>query len=282
MHGERAVDLHTHSTASDGLLTPTQLMQFAAEERLGGIGLPDHDTTAGLAEAETEASRLGLIVVPGVELSSTFHGHEAHMLGYFIDPGIEDFQDALAVFVQQRAERIERMVERLRGLGIPVEIDDVLAKAGTGTVGRPHLAHVLIEMGAANDIPDAFDKYLAIGRPAYVPRPHIRPEEAVRMIRGAGGAPVLAHPYSTGNISGILERLVPAGLAGMEVWYGEYSDDRRHELREYAVDAGLIPTGGSDFHGPNFKPGRDLGGPPVPWETIERLHDASESIRRTG
>src|SRR3954470_9889671 len=135
MSGEKAVDLHTHSTASDGMLTPTQLMQTGAEVGWSGSRWRDHNTTAGLAEAQTEAQRLGLVVVPGVELSATYHGHEAHMLGYFIDPANIEFQEKLAAFVKQRSERIVRMVERVNQLGIPVELDAVLVKAGTGTVG---------------------------------------------------------------------------------------------------------------------------------------------------
>jgi predicted metal-dependent phosphoesterase TrpH len=281
MNGDKAVDLHTHSTASDGMLTPTQLMQSAAEAGLSGIGLTDHDTTAGLAEAQTEALRLGLVVVPGVELSASYQGREAHMLGYFIDPSNMEFQEKLAAFVKQRSERMTRMVERVNQLGIPVGLDAVLEKAGTGTVGRPHLARVMIDLGAVSTISDAFDRYLGQGKPAYVPRPRLEPEDAVRLIMSAGGAPVLAHPFSTGDARAMASRLAPVGLAGLEVWYGEYSPEQREELRQLAEANGLIPTGGSDYHGPNFKPGRDLGGPPVPWETIERLHDVSEANRRT-
>jgi predicted metal-dependent phosphoesterase TrpH len=244
---------------------------------LDAIGLTDHDTTAGLAEAEAEAQRLGLIVVPGVELSASYHGREAHMLGYFIDRQDERFQERLATFVRQRAERIDQMIDRLDRLGIRVDRDAVLAKSGAGTVGRPHLAWTLIEMGVVSDISSAFDLYLGTGRPGYVPRPYLSPEEAIGLIRAAGGAPVLAHPYSTGDPAGLAARLKPAGLAGMEVWYGEYDDEQREALHQIALANDLIPSGGSDFHVEDFKPGRDLGKPPVPWETIERLHDAARS-----
>jgi predicted metal-dependent phosphoesterase TrpH len=203
------------------------------------------------------------------------------MLGYFIDPSNMEFQEKLAAFVKQRSERMTRMVERVNQLGIPVGLDAVLEKAGTGTVGRPHLARVMIDLGAVSTISDAFDRYLGQGKPAYVPRPRLEPEDAVRLIMSAGGAPVLAHPFSTGDARAMASRLAPVGLAGLEVWYGEYLPEQREELRQLAEANGLIPTGGSDYHGPNFKPGRDLGGPPVPWETIERLHDVSEANRRT-
>jgi len=275
MHGERAVDLHTHSTASDGRLTPKQLMQLASAVGLDAIGLTDHDTTAGLAEAEAEAERLGLVVVPGVELSASYHGREAHMLGYFIDREDEAFQERLATFVRQRSERIDQMIDRLAAIGIRVDREAVVAKALGGTVGRPHLAWTLIEMGVVTDVSEAFDQYLATGRPAYVPRPYLSPEEAITLIRSAGGAPVLAHPWSTGDPATLVARLKPVGLAGMEVWYGEYAPEQREALRQIALANDVIPSGGSDFHVEDFKPGRDLGKPPVPWETIERLHQAA-------
>jgi predicted metal-dependent phosphoesterase TrpH len=280
MPGERAVDLHTHSTASDGRLAPAELVQLAATVGVGAIGLTDHDTTSGLAEAEAEAARLGLIVVPGVELSASYQRREAHMLGYFIDRENEEFQERLATFVRQRSERIDLMIERLAGLGIRVDREAVLAKATGGTVGRPHLAWTLIEMGIVSDITEAFDQYLAAGRPGYVPRPYLSPEDAIRLIRSAGGAPVLAHPRSTGDPAGLVAQLKPVGLAGMEVWYGEYSPEQREELHQIALANDLIPSGGSDFHAEAFKPGRDLGQPPVPWETIDRLHEDAVSWNR--
>lgn len=280
MADERRVDLHTHSTASDGRLSPSGLVRAAHEAELDAIGLTDHDTTAGLAEAEAAGARLGVIIVPGVELSATQNRREAHMLGYFIDRKNEEFQAALAEFVRQRSERIDRMIEKLWDLDVRVERDAVLAHAGTGTVGRPHIAWALIEMGAVADVPDAFNRYLSSGRPAYVPRPHVTPEEAIGLIRLAGGAPVLAHPWSTGDPAGMAARLKQHGLAGLEVWYGEYDSELRAPLYRIALENGLIPTGGSDFHAPGFKPGRELGEGLAPWETIERLHDAARAGSR--
>jgi predicted metal-dependent phosphoesterase TrpH len=279
MSGERAVDLHTHSSASDGLLSSRQLVREAQAAGLDAIGLTDHDTTAGLDDAETEAKSLGLFVVPGVELSATDLGHEAHTLGYFIDRDRESFQQALSDFVVHRAQRIDRMVAKLHELGIPVDRDAVLARAGAGTVGRPHLAWELIDMGAATDMVDAFDRYLGTGKPAYVPRPRLTPEAAIQIIRSAGGAPVLAHPLSSPDPEALIARLVPAGLVGMEVDYGEYDREQRARLRRIAERHDLIPTGGSDFHAHNFKPGRELGATTVPWATIDRLKAASDRIR---
>ncbi len=273
------VDLHTHSSASDGLFPPRQLVREAKAVGLSGIGLSDHDTTSGLDEAEDEARTLGLIVVPGVELSATDQGREAHTLGYFIERDNEPFQTALHIFVEQRSQRIDRMIALLHDLGVPVERDAVLQRAGSGTVGRPHLAWELIEMGAADDMVDAFERYLGTGRPAYVPRPRLAPEEAIRITRSAGGAPVLAHPLSSPDPETLVARLAPAGLIGLEVDYGEYSAEERARLRRIAETHALIPTGGSDFHAHNFKPGRDLGGTGVSIEIVERLHDAAERVR---
>lgn len=275
------VDLHTHSSASDGLFPPRELVREAKAAGLDGIGLTDHDTTAGLDEAETEARDLGLVVVPGVELSATDQGREAHTLGYFVDRNNEPFQDALRTFVEQRSQRIDRMIDLLHELGIPVGREAVLRRAGVGTVGRPHLAWELIEMGAADDMVDAFDRYLGTGKPAYVPRPRLAPEEAIRIIRSAGGAPVLAHPLSSPDPETLVARLVPAGLVGLECDYGEYNPAERTRLRQIAEQHDLIPTGGSDFHAHNFKPGRDLGATGVPMEIVERLHDAAERVRST-
>ncbi|CAN5385652.1 PHP domain-containing protein [soil metagenome] len=281
MTGERAVDLHTHSSASDGLFPPRQLVREAHAVGLSAIGLTDHDTTAGLDDAEAEATSLGLFVVPGVELSATDSGREAHTLGYFIDRDNEPFQVALRDFVTQRSERIDRMIARLQELGVPIDRDAVLTRAGVGTVGRPHVAWELIEMGAADDMVDAFDRYLGTGKPAYIPRPRLTPERAIEIIRSAGGAPVLAHPLSSPDPETLIARLAQNGLVGMEVTYGEYDQEQRDRLRRIADANDLIPTGGSDFHAHNFKPGRDLGATSVPWETIERLKTASDRIRST-
>ncbi|MGH2531871.1 MAG: PHP domain-containing protein [Thermomicrobiales bacterium] len=275
------VDLHSHSTVSDGLLAPAALVQEAKRRGLRVLGLTDHDTLDGLAEAEAEAATLGIELVPGVELSTDLGRHEAHILGYFVDRDEPDLLAGLDWFAQKRRERIERIVAKLRGLGIRIELDRVRELAGVGTIGRPHVARALIEAGYVASITDAFDRFLTPGRPAFVARQKVSPEEGVVLIRKGGGVPVLAHPYSTGDVEGILARLVPAGLLGLETWYGEYDEEERAELHRLADQWGLIPTGGSDYHGPRFKPGRELGGPPVPYEAVERLRSSAERVRRS-
>lgn len=281
MPDQRRVDFHTHSVASDGRLTPTELVRYAKERGLAAIGLTDHDTTSGLEEAETAARDLDLIIIPGVELSSTVGPNEAHLLGYFIDRDNEEFQAALDDFVAQRSERVDWMIAKLREAGVAIDRDRVLANAGSGSIGRPAIGWVLIEMGLAADMPDAFDRFLSPGRPGYVPRKKLSPEDAIAIVRRAGGAPVLAHPLSTGDPAGMAKRLQAAGLEGFETWYGEYTPEQREYLHGIALANDLIPTGGSDFHALGFKEGRDLGGVPgIPWETIELLQDASNRIRR--
>ena len=271
--GANSVDLHTHSDHSDGLLAPSELVREAARRGLRVLGLTDHDTMGGVAEATAEGARLGIEVVPGVELSTAGQdgAPEIHLLGYFVDPTNPDLLAGLAAYAEGRLHRLDRIVERLATLGLRVDPGRVRRLAGPGTVGRPHVARALVELGYVTDLAEAFDRYLGTGRPGFVPRPKVEPERGIALIREAGGVPVLAHPLASGDVETTLARLVPAGLAGLEVYYGEYDEGERHALRAAADRWGLIPTGGSDYHGPRFKQGRELGGPSVPSETVERL-----------
>ncbi|MGC4191199.1 MAG: PHP domain-containing protein [Thermomicrobiales bacterium] len=269
------VDLHTHTTASDGLLAPAALVSQAHAQGLSVLGITDHDTIDGLAEAMTAAELTGITLVPGVELSTSIRGYEVHVLGYFVDPADSGFRAKLADLARSRIRRIERMVERLNELGYPIALEPLLMQAETGTIGRPHIARALVEIGAVGSVGEAFDMLLTPGKPAFVPRERFTPEDAVALILANGAVPVLAHPYTTGDtideVEGVLDRLVAAGLRGMEVFYGEYDAGQHVELLAIADRRGLIPTGGSDYHGPNFKEGRDLGSAPVPESVWERL-----------
>ena len=212
------VDLHTHSTYSDGLLSPAALVEEAAARGVRFLALTDHDTVAGIAEARAAGGRHGVEVIPGVELSAALApGAEVHLLGYCVDVTDAALLAGLAAYARAREERMERMVDRLRRVGAPVDPDRVRVIAGHGTVGRPHLARALVEAGHAADVADAFARYVGSGRPAFVPRPRVDPRDAIALVRAAGGVPVLAHPYSAGGVESVLDRLVPAGLAGMEV-----------------------------------------------------------------
>jgi predicted metal-dependent phosphoesterase TrpH len=265
------VDLHTHSIFSDGTLTPVELVQEANRRGLSFLALTDHDTVEGIPDAIAEGERLGTTVIPGTELSAERNGREAHIFGYYIDTKNDEFIRELDVFARMRQVRINLMVEKLRALGLDIDQNRVREIAGPGTIGRPHVARALIEKGYATDIADAFNRYLSAGCPGYVPRQKITPQEAIGLISRAGGVPVLAHPFSTRAVEESLAEFVPLGLMGLEAFYGEYSPEQREELRLVAERWNLIPTGGSDYHGPGVREGRDLGGPFVPIDSVERL-----------
>jgi len=270
------IDLHTHSTASDGLYSPTELVELAQEAGLTTIGLVDHDTTNGLDEAIEAGRELGVTVIPGIEINTDLpHGQgDAHMLGYFVEYGRPAFQRSLQMLRDARERRAERMVERLRAQGLDVTWERV-REIAQGTVGRPHIARALIEKGYASDVSDAFDRYLSRGKPAYIPRYKLAPEDAVRLIKSARGVPVLAHPANIPHLGDeLLPALLHAGLQGLECYYGEYDELTVERLLRLAGTFGLIPTGGSDYHGPNMHP-TPLGGRYVPEDSLDRL-------RRTG
>lgn len=264
------VDLHTHSTASDGALTPAALVELAGARGVRVLGLTDHDTTAGLAAARTAAGRLGLRLIPGVELSTHVEAGEVHILGYFVDPAHPDLVAALARFQEARGDRARRIVERLGAAGVPIAHERVLAFAGGGSIGRPHVARALIEAGHATSIGDAFERYLTRGRPGYVERYRLAPPDAVRLVRAAGGVPVLAHPHSAADLAALLPELVAAGLGGLECYYGDYDEARKGALLALAARHDLVPTGGTDFHGPGIHQ-RPLGGTPVPLASVAAL-----------
>jgi predicted metal-dependent phosphoesterase TrpH len=274
------IDLHTHSTASDGLLAPAALVRRAADAGLTLIGLTDHDTTNGLAEAQVAGARLAVTVIAGVEINTDLpEGQgEAHVLGYHLDVDQPAFQATLSVLRDAREKRGERMVEQLRAQGVNVEWSRVRELA-QGTVGRPHVARALIEAGYATDMNDAFARYLTRGRPGYVPRFKLAPEQAIQLIRSAQGVPALAHPAGIPGLAETrLRALAQVGLLGLECYYGQYDDETVARLLTLASAHNLIPTGGSDYHGPNVHP-TPLGGRWVPPETAERLWQAALQLR---
>ena len=274
------VDLHLHTLASDGRLTPTQLVQLAAGQGLRTISVSDHDTTDGLAEAMDAAKDFpGLRIIPGIELSADVPGDEVHVLGYFIDPGDAELQSELARFREGRLGRAKAMVEKLGDLGIHVEWERVQHFAGDGAVGRPHIALALVEAGYCKEPKDAFPEYLGRNGLAYVERVKLTPAQAVGMIQSAGGVAVLAHPAYMNDMEAGIANLAGAGLAGMEVHYAKYREDTIRQLARLAREYGLIPCGGSDYHGlgnsDECLPGEN--GPPM--ESVERLEAAAQAAR---
>ncbi len=265
------IDLHTHTNASDGLDTPAELVTNASQRGISVLGVTDHDTMDGLDAASEAAARAGITLVPGVELSTTVDRAEVHILGYFVDSNDSDLQARLSDLAAARVRRVERMIARLHELGYPVDGEAILAQAEEGSIGRPHVARALMEIGAVDSVNDAFERFLKAGRPAYIPRDSFSPEDAVGLLVEYSVIPVLAHPFSTKDIEGTLARLVPAGLKGLETYYAEYSPEQHAQLHVIADGWGLVPTGGSDYHGAGFREGRELGAAPVPQHSWERL-----------
>jgi 3',5'-nucleoside bisphosphate phosphatase len=270
-----AIDLHTHSLRSDGALLPADLVERAASRGVTIQALSDHDTLAGVAEAVARGKALGVRIIAATELNTESEWGDAHVLGYFIDPNDAALEERLRWLRENRGRRIELMVEKLNGLGYPVDLARVLEIAQGGALGRPHLAQALFEKGYVTSYDDAFDTLIAKDSPAYVPRVGLSPLEAVTLVRKHGGVPSLAHPGTVIGLEELLPKLVAAGLAGIEAYYGEHSPEMTARCLDHARELDLVPTGGSDFHG-RGEHGVDLGAVFVPPETIERL----ESRRR--
>jgi 3',5'-nucleoside bisphosphate phosphatase len=258
-----AVDLHTHSTASDGSSSPSRLMREAAEAGLVAVALTDHDTLEGIEEAASAAETLGIQLIPGVELSLDWDKGGMHLVVLWLQPGAGPLQDRLATLQEARSSRNDRILARLGELGMQVSLEELLAESGGGSVGRPHIAAILVRKGYVPDIQEAFNRYLAKGGPAYFGRDRLAPEEAIALAREAGGVPVLAHPHTLGvdnrfEFADLMDRLVAAGLVGIECEYGTYEAEGRRGLTAMARRFGLIPSGGSDYHG-TYKPDVMLG-----------------------
>ncbi len=274
-----AIDLHTHSTASDGLLSPSDLVKVASSLGVGVLALTDHDTTNGVAEAQAAAARYGVEFIPGIEINTDHEGGSLDLLGYWVPVAPGPFQTRIAELREARVTRGQRMVERLNQLGVPVRWERVRELA-QGAVGRPHVARAMVEAGYVESLNQAFDLYIGHGRPAYVPRPRFTAPEAVRFIREYGGVPVLAHPVPAHaqdrdpfHLEDLLPTLREAGLVGMEVYYGTYRPDTVQRLGQLAARFDLVPAGGSDYHGPDH--GAPLGSTGLPRTNVERLRRAS-------
>jgi 3',5'-nucleoside bisphosphate phosphatase len=266
------IDLHTHSTASDGIYSPTELLQRAHEVGLRVLALTDHDSTEGLDEASETALHLAIDFIPGIEINTDVGKDEIHVLGYYLEYERPEFQAILQVLRDARVHRGQRMVELLNKEGIHITWERV-RQIAQGSVGRPHVAQALLEAGYIQSIGEAFDKYIGRGCPAYVPRYKLRPADAIRLIRSANGLPVMAHPITVPGLDELrkwLPELVAGGLVGLETYYGPYTPEQVQELHELADQYHLTPTGGSDFHGPGIHP-TPLGGRFVPFEAVERL-----------
>ncbi|HLZ64115.1 MAG TPA: PHP domain-containing protein [Ktedonosporobacter sp.] len=277
-HPEKRVDLHTHSTASDGLYSPSDLLQHARQVGLDVLALTDHDSTEGLDEAEGAAQALDIDFIPGIEINTDISGGEVHVLGYFLEYKRPAFQATLQILRDARVRRGQRMVELLNEQGVNISWRRV-REIAQGAVGRPHVAKALMEAGYVQSVSEAFEKYIGSNCPAYVPRYKLNPEDAIRLIASANGLPVMAHPLTTPGLTVMREwlpALVEAGLVGLETYYGAYTQEQERSLCALADEYQLIATGGSDYHGPGLHP-TPLGGHAVPYEAVERLKAASAS-----
>lgn len=277
------IDLHTHTTFSDGSFSPTDLVTLANQQSIGILAITDHDTTEGLPEAIEAAKTLSLELIPGIELSAQFQNREMHILGYFINLTDPQFQTRLETLRSTRLHRIHHILDRLHSLGMDISLEEVEQASGTGTIGRPHIAQVLMHKGHVKSMKDAFEHFLGSRGKAYVQRVVPEAHEIIEWITDTGGIPVLAHPYWEGlnkeDSTTACHTLVEQGLQGLEVFYGTFSARHISFNLGLARQFDLLMTGGSDFHGalkPDIALGKGRGSLHVPPKVVERLRQAAE------
>jgi predicted metal-dependent phosphoesterase TrpH len=266
------IDLHTHTTASDGTYAPAELVREAVRRGLRILAVTDHDSVEAVAPALlTAREHPPLEIVAGIEINTDDPGGEIHVLGYFLDHEAGWLRDLLREFRAERAARVHRIADRLAELGHTIDAAEVFAIVQEGSAGRPHVAQVMVRRGIVSTVREAFDRFLAAGKPAYVPHRKVTPREACEIIRRAGGLAVMAHPGFLEDPEGMVRELAGSGhLDGVECYYAEHSPEQTARFLGLCRELGLVPTGGSDFHGPKVR-AATLGQPPVPWETWEAL-----------
>ena len=278
---ESFVDLHCHSTASDGTLTPIQVVQLAKESNLSALALTDHDTIDGVAEAAAEAKKVGIDFLPGIEISAEYpHPGTMHILGYGIDPHSTTLKELTRTLIAGRDNRNPRIIAKLQQLNVAITMEEVEQEAGGHVVGRPHIAAILHRKGYVSSIKEAFNKYLAQGAPAYFDKERLTPRQALEMIRQCGGLPVLAHAIqlrtdNDGQLDRVIKTLLDLGLAGIEVFHSDHNAEWIGKCEQLAAKYKLLKTGGSDFHGTN-KAHIPLGiarGHHVPREFFDKLQE---------
>ncbi len=257
------IDLHVHTNASDGTMSPTELVRYAKKKKLKAIAVTDHDTVEGVQEALDAGALENFEVIPGIEISAEAPQGTLHILGYCIDYTDKAFLDTISILQKAREERNPRIITKLQELGLSIEFQEVVEQAETGQVGRPHFAQVLVQKGYVKTPREAFDRYLKRGAPAYVEKFRFQPAEAIAAIRKAGGIPVLAHPVTleykkSAELEDFVKELIHLGLMGIEVLYPEHNRSLTKQYTALAEKHRMLITGGSDFHGFNIK-GLDIG-----------------------
>jgi predicted metal-dependent phosphoesterase TrpH len=284
------VDLHCHSTASDGTLPPAEVVRLAKASGLSAMALTDHDTVAGIAEASAEAQKLGIDFIAGIEISAEYpHPGTMHILGYGVDPQNPSLKTLTETLIAGRDNRNPRIVEKLNELGVAVSMQEWEDQAKGGVLGRPQLAAILHRKGYVSSIKQAFDKYLGQGAPAYFDKERLSPRDALSRIRSAGGLPVLAHPtqlrcQSHAQLEAVVKDLLDLGLAGIEVIHSDFDAPTVSFLTDLADRVKLLKTGGSDFHGLN-KPKIELGianGRRIPRAFFDALRQRHQSLKKAG
>lgn len=264
-------DLHIHTTASDGTLSPREVVDCAHRANLKIIAITDHDTVAGIDEAIKAAREVDLEVIPGVELSSQINQNEAHFLGYYINHQDPDLNKHLRRFKDARQKRGLLITEKLNSIGVKIDYEEVLRLSQGGSVGRPHVARALLESGKVFSIKEAFDKYIGYGGPAHVEKIRLAPGQAIKIIKEAGGIPVFAHPYYV-RADSLIPELIKDGLAGIEVYHPDHDAKTTKYYKKLALKYNLLVTGGSDFHG-SVREGVTIGKITISDEMVTRLRE---------
>jgi predicted metal-dependent phosphoesterase TrpH len=274
---EKRIDLHTHSIASDGSMTPGELVKYAKECGLSAISITDHDTIDGIAEALEYGEVFDIEVIPGLEISADYK-LEMHILGYFSKLKYANMQQTLLSLRESREKRNPKIVNKLREMGFDISMEEVKREAFGKIIGRPHIAKAMLRKGFVSSIKEAFDKYLSIGRPAYFKKNKLTPKECIKEILNAGGVPVLAHPalldMDSQELDDTLASLKKDGLVGIEAYYVENNPEDTNKLVKLADKYNFLKTGGSDYHG-SFKPdieiGKGYGNLYIPYKVLEEL-----------
>lgn len=274
-------DLHVHSNASDGKLSPADVIRKAVKNEVVILALTDHDTLAGIDEAkETAAGYPGFKLIPGVEINTDVAGGEAHILGYFVDHTNPELGSLLSEMRSSRHDRGRRMLEKLESLGMPLSWERVQEIGKTDSIGRPHIAQAMLEKGYVSSLKEAFDRYISFGGPAYVERTKVSPAQATELIIKAGGLPALAHPFTISEPEELVRDLKEHGLVGVEVYYGGYSQTEVKRLLAITEKYSLLATGGSDYHGLDEGTETGMGESGLPLECAMAIVERGD--RRTG
>lgn len=272
-------DLHLHTNRSDGYYSPRELIEKVLPLGLKAIAIVDHDEISAIDEAMHYCDANGLEILPGVELSVSYRGMDLHVLGYCFDHKHPRLVEYLCRFKEERRKRAELMVQKLKKLGMPISLESVLDKAGEGSIGRPHIANVLIDEGYVSSFQEAFNKFLGNGRPAYFDKLKIEVAEALQLVKEAGGICSIAHPGLELSDSHLLE-LIKSGADAIEVFHPQHNDEKTQQLRDLAENNGVLITGGSDFHG-GSKGDDALGKYKVPYANVEKMKERIAQFTKT-